>query len=307
MSIPGETRAQGSFDKFMLRPSGRLGLALLLAVGFTVPVQEGFAQSPAAQAPTRPAGSTAVATTPVRKAKSSAKKSVPVAEVPQTPPPPPTLEQQPPTPPQVAYRNGQLTIDSQNATLSQVLHSVQSQTGASIDMPAGAGTERVVARLGPGNPKDVLASLLNGSKFNYVILGEANNPGRVQKVILMAKSTPSEASAAAAQNSFHPPPQPQAIEPPDDEYPQNEPEPEVQLAPGQPGLPGSEGLTPDVPNPGANDIPVGGRTPEQMLQELQRMQQRQQQQQQLQQQQQQSNPGSQQGPFPSQPIQESPQ
>jgi hypothetical protein len=296
-------RAQGSFDQFMLRPSGRLGLALLLAAGFTVPVKEGFAQSPATQAATRPAASTVVATTPVRKAKSKAKKSEPAAEVPQTPPPPPTLEQQPPTPPQVAYQNGQLTIDSQNATLSQVLHSVQSQTGASIDMPAGAGTERVVARLGPGKPKDVLASLLNGSKFNYVILGEANDSNGVQKVILMAKSTSSEASVAAAQNSFHPPPQPQAIEPPDDEYPQNEPEPEpeVQLAPGQPG---SEGLTPDVPNSGANDIPVGGRTPEQMLQELQRMQQ---QQQQLQQQQQQNNPGSQQGPFPSQPLQAQPQ
>jgi hypothetical protein len=288
----------------MLRPSGRLGLALLLAAGFTVPVQQGIAQSPAAQppqVPARPAASTAVATAPVQKARSNAKKSVPVAEVPQTPPPPPTLEQQPPTPPQVAYRNGQLTIDSQNATLSQVLHSVQSQTGASIDMPAGAGTERVVARLGPGNPKDVLASLLNGSKFNYVILGEANNSGRVQKVILMAKNTSSEASAATAQNSFPPPPQPQAVEPPDDEYPQNEPEPEGQLTPGQPG---SEGVTPDVPNSGANDIPVGGRTPEQMLQELQRMQQ---QQQQLQQQQQENNPGSQQGPFPSQPIQPTPQ
>ena len=57
-------------------------------------------------------------------------------------------------------------------------------------MPPGAGSERVVAKLGPGNPKDVLAALLNGSKFNYVILGEPNNSGAVQKVILMAASAP---------------------------------------------------------------------------------------------------------------------
>ena len=226
------------------------------------------------------------------------KKTAQVAEVPPTPPPPPTLEQQPPVPPQVSYQGGQLTIVSQNATLSQVLHSVQTQTGASVDMPPGAGSERVVAKLGPGQPKDVLASLLNGSKFNYVILGEVNEPGGVQKVILMAKSTSTggASSGTTAPNNFQPPSPSQPVEPPEEEYPQNEPEPEVQQVPGQPGMPGSEGLTPDVPNPALNQVQPGGRTPEQMLQELQRMQQQQQQYQQ------QLNPSNQQQPpFPNQP------
>ncbi len=177
----------------------------------------------------------------------------------------------------MTYRNGELTIDSKNATLSQVLRSVQSQTGASLDLPPGAASERVVATLGPGKPKDVLATLLNGSKFNYVILGESNNPGGVQKVILMAKTTggatanPTIATSNPTPNGPH---QPQAIEPPEDEYTPPEPEPEPdqnqnQLVPGQAGLPGGEQLTPEVINP-------AGRTPEQMLQELQRIQQQQQ-------------------------------
>ena len=232
--------------------------------------------------------------------KKVAKKKVqPAVEVPQPPPPPPTLEQQPPTPPQVTYRDGQLTINSSNATLSQVLRSVQSQTGAVIDLPPGAGSERVVASLGPGKPQNVLASLLNGSKFNYVILGQPDDPGAVQKVILLAKSNaPSgESSTPVAQNNFRPlPPQPQPVEPAEEEY--NPPEAEIenqgQLQPGQASLPGSENLTPDQIN--ANPA---GRTPEQLLQDLQRMQQQQQQMQQ------QLNPANQQ-PFNQQVPQQVP-
>lgn len=275
----------------MLRPGGILGLALLLATAVTLSVEDSYAQA----VPTAPRKAAAVAAPQAQKAKARAKKQVPVAEVPQTPPPPPTLEEQPPAPPQVSYQNGQLSIDSRNATLSQVLRSVQTQTGASVDIPPGAGSERVVASLGPGTPKDVLASLLNGSKFNYVILGEANNPGVVQKVILMAKSASATDAAglSTAQNSARPPSAPPPAEPADDEYPQNEPEVENQnqMVPGQPGMPGSEQLTPDVSNP-------AGRTPEQMLQELQRMQQQQQQMQQ------QLNPANQQPqqPPPGQPL-----
>jgi len=248
--------------------------------------------------------------------KARTKKTQPQAEAPQPSPPPPTLEQQPPTPPQVTYRDGELSIASTNATLSQILRSVQTQTGASIDLPPGAGGERVVANLGPGQPQTVLASLLNGSRFNYVILGDSNKPGAVQKVILMAKTGGTGTGGeqqSIAQNSLRQqqPQMPQAVEPPEDEYPQNEPvvENENQPQPGLPGMPGSENLTPDQMN--------GNKTPEQLLRELQRMQQQQQQmqqqlnpanQQQLNQQPQNQQPQNQQpqnqfqgSPFPNQP------
>ena len=112
-----------------------------------------------------------------------------MAEVPQAPAAPPTLEETAPTPPHVTYRNGQLTIDAHNSTLSQVLRAVQTQTGASVDIPASAGSDRVVTQLGPGLPHDVLKTLLNGSKFDYVILGVAGNPGAVQKIILTPRES----------------------------------------------------------------------------------------------------------------------
>jgi|HubBroStandDraft_4_1064222.scaffolds.fasta_scaffold56496_2 hypothetical protein len=293
----------------MLRPRGRLGLTLLLLAGLLVPAQNVLAQTVSAPLQPAQAASPKTATAPVtaaHKTRAHALKTTPEPEVPQTPPPPPTLEQQAPVPPQVAYQNGQLTIDSQNATLSQVLRSVQTTTGASIDIPPGAGSERVVARLGPGTPKDVLAALLNGSKFNYVILGTPNQPGGVQKVMLLSKSTAGDNSTSmAAQNNIHGPVVSQAVEPPEDEYPPPDQESEnQQLQPGQPGMPGSEGLTSDATNASPALIAPGNRTPEQMLQELQRMQQQQQQMQQ------QLNPVNQQPaptPFPPQPGTASPQ
>jgi hypothetical protein len=282
--------------KIMLRSRRILGLALFLAAALLLPVSDGAAQTP--QKTPAPAS---------HKAKQGTKKTAPVAEAPQVPVAPPTLEQQAPTAPQVTFTNGQLTINSSNSTLSQVLQSVQAKTGASVDIPPGAGNERVVASLGPGKPQNVLASLLNGSKFNYVILGQANNPGAVQKVILMAKvagsSTSSPAPTTSPQNTFRalPPGQQQPVEPPEDEYQPNEPDAEIQNQP-IPGQPGGDVASQEVIQP-------GNRTPEQMLLELQQMQQQQQQMQQ------QLNPSNQQPfgqpvapqnqqpgtPFPSQP------
>ena len=165
------------------------------------------------------------------------KKAAPAAETPAAPPPPPaTLEQSPPRPPNVSFRNGQLTISSTNATLAQVLRAVQSQTGASMEIPASAGNERVVAQLGPGQAKDILNTLLNGSKFDYMILGVAGNPGAVQKVILTTRQNAPANGVNSAQNAS--PAQP---------VPDEEPQPEEPVAEN------TEYQNPDQPAP-----PPGG-------------------------------------------------
>jgi hypothetical protein len=101
--------------------------------------------------------------------------------------PPPTLAQLPATPPQVSFQGGQLTISAQNSTLGDILKAVRAQTGATIDLP-GAASERVVGQFGPAPARDVLASLLNGSHFNYMLLGSATDPNALDRVILIAKS-----------------------------------------------------------------------------------------------------------------------
>jgi hypothetical protein len=225
-------------------------------------------------------------------------KKAPVAEAVPTPAPPPaTLEQSAPTAPRVTFQNGQLTIDAANSTLSQVLRAVQSRTGASIDIPSGAGNERVVAQLGPGQPRDVLNTLLNGSKFDYVILGViGGDPGAVQKVIL----TPRQGGATITAQSNTPR---QPVQ--DDESQADESAPVADAAeneypsPDQPPPPPS-GFRHPMMQPGGQvepgsafgngDQQNGPKTPEQLMQQMQ------QQQQQQQQYQQQLNPANQNPP-----------
>jgi hypothetical protein len=97
------------------------------------------------------------------------------------------MDQLPAAAPKIKYENGLLTIGAQNATLADILHEVRKLTGATIDIPPAGASERVVVQLGPGAPRDVLAALLNGTSFNYVMLGTASDPASVASVVLMAK------------------------------------------------------------------------------------------------------------------------
>ena len=91
----------------------------------------------------------------------------------------------PPEPPQplvtVSYENGMLRIHAEKATLSQVLYEVQTKTGAEIAIPAGAEQEKVVGDFGPSPAREVLGSLLNGSPYNFIFVG---NELALEKVIL---------------------------------------------------------------------------------------------------------------------------
>src|SRR5580658_3429601 len=96
----------------------------------------------------------------------------------QTPPAPakPPLE--------VTFRNGLLSIRANKANLSEILFAVHERTGAEVAVAAGAETEQVVAEYGPAPAPEVLAQLLNGSRFNFLILSSPNNPQKLDRVIL---------------------------------------------------------------------------------------------------------------------------
>jgi len=184
---------------------------------------------------------------------------------PAPPPPPPTLEQMPAVAPEVRFSHGQLTIVAENSTLSDILRAVHAQTGAAIEVPPNA-TERVATHLGPGPARDVLATLLNGSHFNYVMVGSPMHPDSVDRLILTSKSGGEPATtlpAPAAQNNNN-----------------------AQM--DDPGPSGADIAEQPVDDPAENAAnenqqPPNGqpqvKTPEQLLRELQQQQLQQQQQQ----------------------------
>ncbi|MGO8794956.1 MAG: AMIN domain-containing protein [Candidatus Sulfotelmatobacter sp.] len=95
------------------------------------------------------------------------------------PPPRPALD--------VSFKNGLLYISAVKANLSEVLFAVHQRTGAEIAIPAGAEQEQVVGEMGPAPAEQVLGQLLNGSKFNFVIVNSPGNPQALEAVILSAR------------------------------------------------------------------------------------------------------------------------
>src|ERR1035438_2808865 len=125
----------------------------------------------------------------------SKKKNIPPPPLPsgtQGPVPQVPLDAIPAIAPQVSYENGLLTIVAQNSTLGDILRSVRKHTSADIEIPATA-SERVVTRLGPAPAREVMAELLNGSRFNYILLGSPADANALVRVVLVAKTpdTPS--------------------------------------------------------------------------------------------------------------------
>lgn len=219
-----------------------------------------------------------------------------VQQAPPAPPPPQRPYQMAPVPPQVTYNGGLLTISAPNSTLADILNAVRARMSTKVEYPPNASQERVAIQLGPGNPRDVLSQLLQGSPFDYLLLGSDQDPSAVTQIMLMRRE-PSGTTAVATGNV---PNQAPAQPEPADEDSENEPAPApmTRPTPGQvvlgqpPNMAQPLGGTPTMPEqnaPGATATPAAPaqpgqasqdntpKTPEQLLQQLQQMQRQEQQ------------------------------
>ncbi len=214
------------------------------------------------------------------KAKAKQKKPSEPAAIAQASPVPLLPYQLPAQTPKVTFQNGQLAIVADNCTLAAVLEQVGVATGASVETSPAFGGERVSARLGPGLPRSVLADLLNGSSYNYFLLGSVAAPESLERIVVTQRGAPPAAAlstAPAPTRTFpaivrQPPPQldeESEIVPETDEV-QEEPQsvpaetqppaPQATPTPGQPGQPGA---------PPGTQTPPTVKTPQELLQELQ--------------------------------------
>jgi hypothetical protein len=134
---------------------------------------------------------------------------------------------------EVEFRNGKLTISANKATLAEVLYEVQRKTGADIPIPSDAQREQVVGSFGPAPAREVMASLLNGSRFNFILVASDNDPTQLRSVVLTPRGD------AVPQPAYVPPPpvaqamtEPSAPQvqpdPPSEERDQDEPAPKQQ-------------------------------------------------------------------------------
>jgi hypothetical protein len=90
--------------------------------------------------------------------------------------------------PKITYTGGQLKIEALNSTMAEVLAKVSSLTGVKIEVPEGASTERMpIVELGPGPAREVLASLLSDSDFDYLLLASDADSDKLESVVLMPR------------------------------------------------------------------------------------------------------------------------
>lgn len=186
--------------------------------------------------------------------------------MPATPPPPTT----PLSPPIVTYKDGMLTVQAMNSTLSSVVSAIKSKTGIEFEGMDNA-PERVAISLGPAPSGEVLSAIFSGSKFDFVAIGRPDSPEIVQRVILSPKKGAGTATVAGQQ----PKPQNSGQEGDDDDTP------DETVNAGDP----QDTAAQPPPTPQAQPQPdqqqsQQPKSPEQLLQELQEMRKQQEQQQQ---------------------------
>jgi hypothetical protein len=173
-----------------------------------------------------------------------------------------------PVAPQVSYQNGQLSIVAPNSTLGDILRAVRKQTGAEIEVPDAK--ERVVTHLGPAPAAEVMADLLNGSRFNYVLLGSPDEAHVLTKVVLVAKSGPDSAASnrqlAGQQQAAT------AEAQPADQQEMQPDQNDAEAAEEQPVDDSADQAAAEAEQPVAPVDQPGIKTPQQLLQEMQQRQ-----------------------------------
>jgi hypothetical protein len=198
----------------------------------------------------------------------------------------------------VTFEEGQLSINATNVSLSEILFAVRAATGADIDVPMNASSERVTAQLGPGPARKVLADLLGWSSFDYIIQGADDDPLAVHSITLMVRVKTGAPGTSAAAASIEPRPgfqnRPEPANSPGTEGAMGgsiEPRAGFQNRPEPANSPGTESAVDpsaaaaDNPEPPPNSQPKvqttpaqawsgssgGTKAPSEMIQELQQM------------------------------------
>jgi hypothetical protein len=258
--------------RFLSAFTWQSGLLAGVFVGASLVGSANYAQSaagtPGASTATTPQKSQAAKAHPHRHAKKN-EEPPPVVQAPPPPPPPDWPANDPPSPASVVWDSNGLHINASNSSLQQILKEVSTETGSKIE--GSVSDRRVFGKYGPGHVGDVLAQLLQGSGYNFLLTGDLGQ-GAPREIVL----SPRRPAGSNAGNNAYRSPQQQAEE----DVPE-EPEDTPVQAPPQPVQTPQPPQTQNDPRQGFGpNGPV--RTPQQVMEEMQQRQQQLQQQQQQQ-------------------------
>lgn len=115
----------------------------------------------------------------------------------------------------VTWDSHGLRINAENSSLKQILKDVSVATGATVE---GLATDqRVFGVYGPGQARDVLSQLLDGSGYNVIMIGDQGE-GTPRQIVLSARG-----GASVAQSANPAPPAANEDDPDPDDQPDSQP------------------------------------------------------------------------------------
>ena len=240
------TDAESAARLRLKRPRAHLFLGLLVhgllagALAAAVPAPLANAQTPAPQTPE--AQSPAPEPTPLHRPLNRHQRPSPAkllvvpaaaAQEPAAPAEPPKPDWpafDKPSPASVVWDSHGLSIQAANSSLEQILKEVSTETGAKVD--GLTADQRVFGSYGPGQARDVLSQLLQGSGLNVIMIGDQGQ-GAPKQILLSMRPTGAAQPAVRNNTSGS-----------DEEEVEEQPEPPEQT-PMRPGFP--QGGAPRTP------------------------------------------------------------
>jgi hypothetical protein len=164
----------------------------------------------------------------------------------------------------VVYANRLLSVSADNSSLNQILRQISTETGMKIT--GGVAEERVFGHYGPAAPSQVLATLLDGTGSNMLLVHrEGSTPAELVLTPRQGGATPPNPNARVFDERS------------DSEEAPERPEAQEQPEPG-PAAPASSipASAAQAPTDGSNpQSPNGVKTPQQIYDQLMRMRQQQ--------------------------------
>jgi hypothetical protein len=168
---------------------------------------------------------------------------------------------------EVKYSAGLLSVAADNSSLNQILRDISRQTGMKI--AGGVVDEHVFGNYGPDAPRAILATLLDGTGSNFLLV-QNDTPAPTELILTPRQGGPTPPNPnAAGFNDAAEYPQPASM--PE----QTRPRPPAPLpSPAQsaafPNL--NQPANDTSPDPNTKpDTPTGPKTPQQIYEELQRL------------------------------------
>lgn len=111
----------------------------------------------------------------------------------------------------VAYSGGMLTVDAANASLNEVLRQISQKTGMKVT--GTVADESVFGQYGPSPVSEILASLLDGTGSNMLLVDNKSGPAELVLTYRRGGATPPNPNSSFAGNNSRSEPQEQYVPP----------------------------------------------------------------------------------------------